>query len=132
MTDINDGVDCSNDVVRTKQTMKNECDVNRIMARIKKTGVIPDSMYRAGAYGDFTGITDFQDMQLKIKIAETSFMQLPAAVRAKFENDPAKLMEWISNPENRGEAINLGLIPQDPEPEKMPPEPQEPPEEPNP
>jgi hypothetical protein len=37
-------------------------------------------------------------------------MRLPAELRARFENDPAKLIEFIDNSENLDEAINLGLV----------------------
>jgi hypothetical protein len=37
-------------------------------------------------------------------------MALPADVRARFENDPANLLDFMVNPANNAECIKLGLI----------------------
>jgi phage internal scaffolding protein len=42
--------------------------------------------------------------------AEDEFMRLPADLRARFENDPAQLIEFLENLENKDEAIKLGLV----------------------
>ena len=43
--------------------------------------------------------------------ADDAFMALPAAVRERFNNDPAELVDFVSDVNNRSEAIDLGLIP---------------------
>ena len=37
-------------------------------------------------------------------------MALPAQIRSRFENDPAKLIDFLDNSENLDEAIKLGLV----------------------
>ncbi len=39
-------------------------------------------------------------------------MQLPATVRAEFENDPAKLLDFMDNEKNHDKAREMGLLPQ--------------------
>lgn len=92
----------------TKQAFKDECDINRIVRRFIKTGQIPRGRPGA-AFGDFTGVGDFQAMQNKVLAARVAFMQLPAAVRARFGNDPAQLIEFLGDKANQAEAVRLGL-----------------------
>ncbi len=47
--------------------------------------------------------------------AQENFMRLPANIRKRFDNDPAQLIEFINDPNNLDEAINIGLAK---EPEK--------------
>lgn len=113
-------VDCSKDVPRTKQSFKQECDINVIMRKYKTTGVLSDSALntRAGAFGDFTGIGDFMECQSKVIKAKEAFAGLPANVRSRFRNDPALLVDFVSHSENSEEAISLGLVPKPVEPPK--------------
>jgi hypothetical protein len=37
-------------------------------------------------------------------------MALPANIRSRFDNDPAKLIDFMENPANREEAESLGLV----------------------
>jgi len=67
-------------------------------------------------YGDFTGIFDFQTAQNAVIHAKQQFMELPAKLRARFDNSPQKLLEFLDDPENRNEAEFLGLV-QAPDPD---------------
>jgi phage internal scaffolding protein len=42
--------------------------------------------------------------------AEDEFDALPAQIRARFENEPANLIDFLSNEQNRDEAEKLGLV----------------------
>jgi phage internal scaffolding protein len=42
--------------------------------------------------------------------AQTMFNELPANVRARMDNDPAKFFDFIQDPQNKPEAIKLGLM----------------------
>ena len=42
--------------------------------------------------------------------AQDEFMELPAQLRARFNNDPALLIDFLEKEENREEAIKLGLV----------------------
>jgi hypothetical protein len=39
-------------------------------------------------------------------------MALPADLRARFSNNPEELINFLDNPENKDEAIRLGLLDQ--------------------
>lgn len=93
----------------TQQHPKDECDINTIVDRFLRTGVMPENV-RMPTYGDFTQVIDFQGALNAIISAENSFMEMPASVRARFANDPGAFVAFCSDPENRAEAIKLGLV----------------------
>ncbi len=94
---------------RTKQAMQAECDINNIMAKYQKTGVIDFVNKHQPQYGDASGV-DFQSAMQTVKRAEAMFADLPSTVRKRFNNNPSELLQFCENPENRQEAIKLGLL----------------------
>lgn len=94
---------------RTKQSFKDECDINTIIARFLKTGVMNFANKNEPRYGDVTGI-EFQDAMQKVAAAQSLFNELPAAIRARFENEPAKFLTFVQDEKNREEATELGLL----------------------
>ncbi len=114
-------VDCSNDKILTKQSFKKETDINHIMARFVKTGIItPEALAsRQATFADVSEIGDFLECQMQIKAAESAFMTLPADLRSRFQNQPAQLLDFMKDEKNRDEAIELGIItkPEEPAPE---------------
>lgn len=94
---------------RTKQSFKAECDVNNIMKRYIKTGMIEFTNRNEPKYGDVTGVT-FQNAMDIIAAARGMFHELPARVRDRFQNDPAQFLDFVNNPNNRDEARELGLL----------------------
>jgi len=102
---------------RTKQSFKAECDINNIMAKYAKTGILEHARNVQGAYGDFSDVPDFQEARNRLIAAEQAFMALPAKIRKEFDNEPANLVAFIDNDDNYDEAVKLGLIPPKPKPE---------------
>lgn len=94
----------------TKQSLSDECDINVIMARFEKTGVLSHSNPDSPRYGDFADVVDYDESLRVVMDAEEAFMSLPAKVRARFENDPSQIIEFVRDPANMKEAVSLGLI----------------------
>lgn len=94
---------------KTQQHFKEQCDINKIMTKFKRTGLLPQ-VQRIPLYGDFSGVESYQEAVNKIKKVEEVFGTLPAAVRDRFKNDPSELIDFVQNEANRAEAIELGLI----------------------
>lgn len=94
---------------RTKQEFKAEADINVIMKRYERTGVIEYVQKRSPQYADVTG-RDYQEAMNLIADARTAFEELPATMRARFDNDPAELLDFIADEANREEAADLGLL----------------------
>jgi len=92
-----------------QQQFAEECDINTIVKRFGITGELPNGVAMPLS-GDFTGVADFQSAMQMVRQAQESFMELPAAVRERFANDPARVIAFLENPENRDEAIKLGIV----------------------
>lgn len=105
-------------VGRTKQSFKAECDINTIVSRFLRTGVLDFANKNQPRYGDTTGI-EYQSAMQVVASAKTLFNELPAALRDRFENEPALFLDFIQDPRNRDEARELGLL----KPESAAPEP---------
>ena len=97
------------DASLAQQHFKDECDINNILRQFNITGLLPEAPL-SPRYGDFTGIGDYHTALNQVIAAEDEFMSLPAAIRARFQNDPALLIDFLDNEENRQEAEKLGLV----------------------
>lgn len=93
----------------TEKSHRAECDINKIIARAEKTGLMPIATSR-GMYGDFTGM-DYESMLNKVTSANQAFSSLPASIRKRFNNNPAELLNFLDQAENLDEARELGLLP---------------------
>lgn len=102
------GLRCE-DASLTQQHQKDQSDINYIIDQFNVTGILPVSPVTS-QYGDFTGVKDYQSALNAVMAMEDEFLSLPANLRARFENDPENLMNFLSNTENREEAVKLGLI----------------------
>lgn len=87
------------DEAQTKQSFKDECDINHIMARYKKTGQLPDMIRENPQFGDFSDVPSYLEAWNRVQFAETQFAALPAAVRQECFNDPAVFLEKVKDKE---------------------------------
>lgn len=114
------GLDCSGEPSKTQQHFKEECDINTIVERFGLTGELPSDV-KVPLEGDFTDVVnDYQSALNMVKAADEAFMKFPAAVRARFENNPQLLQEFVANKDNLEEARKLGIaVPAPVAPEPM-------------
>ncbi|AXL15479.1 internal scaffolding protein [Microviridae sp.] len=84
----------------TQQHQKDETDVNKIMKRYVKTGVIDHVNRHEGHYGDVPAHTYHEAMDQVIQ-ANDMFQELPSRVRKRFENDPGKFLAFVQDPVNK-------------------------------
>ena len=101
------------DPTRTKQSMAQECEINFIMAKFQKTGVINHLSKHQGQYQDFEPI-EFQEAMNIVTTAESMFAELPSSIRAEFGNDAGHFLAFANNPDNAEELKELGLAPTPP------------------
>lgn len=92
-----------------QQQFREEADINIIMERFGRTGELVAPV-RMPQYGDFTGVDDYHSAMNAVIAAQVSFDALPAKLRARFENDPGKFVEFCLDDSNREEAVALGLV----------------------
>lgn len=93
----------------TVQADAKDADINVIMDRFARTGQFPPPS-RLPSYGDFDGISDYREAIHAVREAEALFMQLPASIRGRFDNDPAQFIDFCEDPKNQLELADLGLL----------------------
>lgn len=101
---------------KTKQEFKNRCNINTIMSKYNKTGVLGEPLTasnRKPFFGDFSKISSMQEAQNMIIDANNQFMKLPANIRKEFGNDVLSLIEFLSDENNLEKAKELGLVKKD-------------------
>lgn len=106
----------NNDPDMCQQQFKQDCDVNHIMEKYLKTGVI-SHIRGPGHYLDLVDLPDYQESLHTVIKAQDKFMELPADVRLQFDNDPHKFIEFLGDPSKEAEHIKMGLrSPKEPDP----------------
>ena len=103
----------------TKQSFRDESNINRIVSKYRKTGLLDHVNRHQGFYGDVTGV-DYQTALHTVMQAEESFGTLPADLRKRFDNDPGAFLAFMADPAKREEQYALGLRerpPEEPAPE---------------
>jgi len=101
------------------QSAKDESDINTIVRRFGLTGQIPQG-FRIPTYADFLNAPDtYQGALEALDRADRAFRSIPAAIRARFNNDPGLFVQFCSDPANLPELRKMGLAPS-PAPEAPP------------
>lgn len=95
---------------RTKQSFKDECDINVLMSRFAKGQPLDHLIRPGGHFGDWSEVPDFQVAQQYIIDAHSLFEQVPANVRERFMNDPARFLAFATDQANADEMRRLGLL----------------------
>lgn len=95
--------------VLTKQCFKDECDITKILAKYRKTGLIDHVNRFQGHYGDFSSAQDYHASLNQVLQANDMFMTLPSDIRTRFDNDPGKFLAFVEDPANAASMVELGL-----------------------
>lgn len=101
--------DCSKDKMLTVQAQRNDCDINQIMKKIEK-GMLVNTTALEGRFEDVSEFDGLEASMIKVQKANEAFMTLPADVREEFDNDPVKLIDFLSDEKNRAKAEEMGLV----------------------
>lgn len=103
----NFGLKCD-DPSLTKQSDLKDSDINNILGKFVKTGILP-SLKPEGVYADVSELGDYRECLEKVMKAEELFSQLPSKVRDRFSNDPESLISFCLDEKNMDELVSLGL-----------------------
>lgn len=95
----------------TQQQFKDEADINNIMRKYGADPVAFNALTRkGGVYADFSQVTDYHGMLQQVADAQDAFGALPAQIRSRFANDPGALIQFLNDPKNHDEGVELGLF----------------------
>lgn len=140
MADTNDGNDHKRKRVRTevgtksrtKQSETEATNVNTIMRKYQKTGVIDHWNQNRPTFGDFSMSQGLHANMIAAELAQDEFMKLDAHVRKACDNEPVKLLELMTSPEGLEVLREAGMLldPPIPKPDESAETPTPPPPEP--
>jgi len=102
------GLNCPEPTL-TQQHDEHDANINNIVATYMKTGQL-QGHNRPPLESDFEMITSMQDAMQLIIDARQAFMQQPAQVRSRFNNDPAAFVAFCSDDANKDEMLKMGLL----------------------
>lgn len=112
----------------TKQAFKDDCDINKVVARINAGA--DASLFAPRTVGSYEDVSNLPDLRSALELAEnikSDFGQLNASVRDKFNNDVFQMLEFMKDPKNIDECVALGLfekpVTKEPAPGSAPPAP---------
>lgn len=95
----------------TQQCFKKECDINNIMSKYRRTGLLEHVNQFQGQYADLTNVVDYHTAMGIVHGARDAFMLLPAEVRKQFDNDPQSFVKFATDPANLDKLRDMGLAP---------------------
>ena len=97
----------------TKQSLKDECDINLIMENFTNTGQIRHLNNHEPRY-DYAPSYSFKEALDVVFQSEAAFSELPSEIRERFNHDPLSFLEFVESDDNAAEAAAMGLIPSTP------------------
>lgn len=94
---------------RTEQNHKAKADINVMMQKYLKTGVLT-TMDAKPLYGDFSDVRTYQESFDIVARAQAQFASLPAEIRNEFNNSPQFFLEYVTDEKNHDRCVELGLL----------------------
>lgn len=106
---------------RTKQAMKNDCDINLIVKKHGLANLVAQGAVLQKQYADLSMPVDYHTAAGVVARANQLFEMLPAELRLDFGNDPARFLAFASDDRNKAKMVEMGLLPKSALPVVEPP-----------
>ncbi len=95
---------------KAKQEFKEECDVNTIVDMYKRGAPLPVQI-RPGQFADVSDLGDYKTALETVMEAEEVWNTLPLAVKEAAGGTAAGFVDFVNDPANADQLIELGLVP---------------------
>lgn len=92
----------------TKQADFDRANIHSLLSRFQKSGHIRQVTAQP-LQGGIPDVDSFHEAMNIVTTARQSFDALPSQIREKFENNPAKMLQFVSDEKNQSELVALGL-----------------------
>ena len=108
-------VDCQKAIedgeeVRVEQHHKDAQNINNIVKSYAGDAELIEKNKEIIAFNmDDIPTNDFAEMQNILVAAKQAFESVPSHIRAQFEHDPAKYVDFVRNPDNAEKLVEMGL-----------------------
>lgn len=93
-----------------EQSHKESTKIEVVLAKHNAHTLLAAQEASGGLYGNFIAGSDYQDFRERVQDAMSDFQMLPSALRNRFDNNPAKLIDFVNDVKNYDEAVSLGLV----------------------
>ena len=93
----------------TQQHFAKEADIKTIIRKHDRTGIISHVARGIAEYGDYSEVNEYREALDMVNSANESFAELPAELRAMFENDAGAFFEFATDPKNDEKMVQMGL-----------------------
>lgn len=103
--------DVQSSVGRTKQSLREECDINVIVARARQGAAVSHVARGVPTYMDVSEVGDYKSALDMLRATDKFFAGLPSKVRLEFGNDPAAFLDAMDTDEGRARLERAGLLP---------------------
>lgn len=106
------GLSFEGDPGKTDPSGAADCDINNIVERYARAGGKIDlgRYHPEVVFGDTTLLPSDYSSALQMVIdAQNAFMTLPAEVRKRFDNDPARFVDFVDDPSNGPDLVAMGF-----------------------
>lgn len=100
----------------TKQSDEADANIQFILQKYEKTGMLSAAIRENPAYGDFSQVPSYHEAMNTVTKAHEQFMLLDAKIRKQFSNDPAEFLNFVHDPKNSDKLIEMGLATKPAEP----------------
>lgn len=104
------------------QSEEPKTDVNRIIQEYDRDGFFRHLNQRVGQFADVSEVPDYRTAIEHVRRGEAFFMELPAKVRAAFDNDVGNFLDALQDPAQRSRLEELELVPKEEAPSVPAPE----------
>lgn len=95
----------------TEQCHQESCDINNIVsASFANPMLLADPNPDRKVFRDFSSGDNYLELQNQLCEAQSMFNSLSSEIREAFDHDPAKVIDFVSNPDNALESHQMGLI----------------------
>lgn len=92
---------------RTKQSFKDQTNINKIMAKAARGGTISHLAKHGATYGDFSDIDDLMTAHKRLEKGQQIFEELPGEIKREFQNNPVKFFAYVNDPANADNLANV-------------------------
>lgn len=86
---------------RTKQSFKDETDINKILKKAQRAGTLSHLQRHGAVYGDFSDVPDLLTAHERLKNGQAIYDELPSELRREFP-DMFQFFEFVNDPANGG------------------------------
>jgi len=94
---------------RTKQSFMDETNINNILKKYDRETMEQQMLNNPGNFIDLPSGLDYQTALNMAINARDAFNALPGTLRANFQNDAKIFLDFMEDPENEEEIVEMGL-----------------------